>query len=269
MSNWTLEREERVSHADVRLGPSYIPNRTSTAVAPPSRSEVGPLLLSGRDGRMRTELLQTARRAKEVLCISSFLINDEELLAVILERGRAGARCYLLTMTEQHLSKSEEDEDAFSQDRIREHKRMLDALAGRVLVRSGGHLHAKFLLADPLGKDPTGFFSTANFGSHAMQNNVELGSTLAPAEVAPLFRLFLTGFWHEAEHELFGKGLLRSIGAQTESSDLSMVEQEDLVTSKDHTGLLDGALRLVEEATHQVRQVYRRTTLAKLAGKRA
>lgn len=154
-----------------------------------------------------------ANKAKELICVSSYLIQGSAFTDALLAASKRGVRCYILTSREDELKTDPEEMDGRGKEIISEHKRLLDSLAGTVLVRTAPHFHAKFALFDPTREDPQGILSTCNLTVDAMKGkNVELALTMKPDEVRSVFNQFVHGFWAESGHELMTKGTLRAIG---------------------------------------------------------
>ncbi|MDC0715227.1 phospholipase D-like domain-containing protein [Stigmatella sp. ncwal1] len=205
----------------------------------------------GPSGVFRQTLVSAIDGAKEVILLSSFLLSDEKL-AEAMERAatRRGVRVYVLTASEQRLATLPKEDDTFQENMIEDHKRLLDRLAGKVLLRSAEHFHAKFLVIDPQSA-PQGWISTANFNL-ALQRSIELGVALPPDAARALAGWFSWAFWQEAQRELAtGGGRLAEVAAPP------VVPQPPahahmLVTTGSHRALGQEALRLVQAARQEI-----------------
>ena len=174
------------------------------------RSPASGLLCAGPSRALHKSLLDTVNQAKEVVLLASFLLADKQLMDALLRAVGRGVRVYALNSSEQRLSRATEADGDFDQRMIAEHKAMLDELAGKVLLRSAEHFHAKFLVTDPRG-ETQGWISTANF-NRALVEGVELGVALTRDEARALATRFNHAFWCEAERELAEKGRLAAVG---------------------------------------------------------
>lgn len=203
----------------------------------------------GPGGKLRQALVDTVDRAAEVVLVASFLLSDEVLADALLRASEGGKRVYVLTASDEKLSKLVPDEDVFEARMVEEHKRLLDRLAGRVLLRSADHFHAKLLVADPQ-TDPRGWISTANFNK-ALRESVELGVRLRPNAASAAAGWFSYVFWSEAERELAGKGRLARV---REPPGVPQPPEADdvVVTTRQHATLRAEALRLVEGARREL-----------------
>ena len=182
-----------------------------------AREEIGiwPIFDSTNAYRRILEAIDSSR---QTLLLSSFLISDEKLEASLLRAADRGVRVYLLTASDTILRKTERDEiREHDQEMIKSHIKMLNNFVGRILCRTAEHLHAKFLLIDPVvnnsfNKYCTLFVSTANFTTKALKVNpeiiVEISEQLGyPVQILKdAYAFFLYGFWNEATHELLEKG---------------------------------------------------------------
>lgn len=198
----------------------------------------------------RRALLAAIDAAQQVVLIASFLFSDEEIAKALRRGAERGVRIYVITASETRLNSLPKEDDGFEQRMIQEHKRLLDSLADSVLLRSAEHFHAKFLIVDPRGPQPRGFLSTANFNP-ALREGVELGIALGGDMVEALSQWFGWVFWHEAEHELSGKGRL----ARVEPSPGRVSEPKHKgiwVTTRSHTSLGTAVLRIIEESRREL-----------------
>ena len=116
---------------------------------PDTGARAGALLRVGPGNELHRTLVDAVGRAQEVVLAASFLLADEALANAFLEASRRGVRVYVLTASENRIATIGRDDDAFEARMIKEHKQLLDTLAGNVLLRSAGHFHAKFLIIDP------------------------------------------------------------------------------------------------------------------------
>lgn len=207
------------------------------------------IVCSGPGGQLRSGLLQTIEAAKEAVLVAAFLLADEALKDALLSAVARGVRVYALNSSEQRLSRAIEADGEFDQRMIDAHKALLDQLAGKVLVRSADHLHAKFLVTDPR-TNPRGWISTANF-NRALLDGVELGVRLSPEEAQELAAWFNHAFWCEAERELVVKGRLSAVGKPPSQP---VTPKGDLVpaTAKDHRTLREAAMAIICSAQERL-----------------
>jgi len=159
-----------------------------------------------KNNRFRTLLLNSIKNAKQTIMMCSFILSDPDIIDSLLKASERGVRCYLLFSTEAQLSKEyKKEQSEFDEKTLKEHKQMLDRLAGKILARTCDHLHAKFLLVDYGNPEQKGFISTANFTKEALTRNQELGVILSDSEINFLFNFFVLGFWVESKNELVRK----------------------------------------------------------------
>lgn len=202
------------------------------------------LLRVGADELLHRSLVNLIDEADEVVLVASFLLADEQLAEAMLRAVARKVRVYALTASENRVSAAVREDDLFAVNMAKEHKQLLDRLAGRVLVRTAEHLHAKFLIADPNGRMPRGYLSTANFNL-ALRKSVELCVRLQPLEAQALADWFSWTFWANTDRELTDKkGRLSKV---SEPPAVPTVPDHDsiAVTSKDHFALRRSVLRLI------------------------
>jgi cardiolipin synthase len=194
-----------------------------------------------RTGKKRTlqhELIALVEGAREMCVISSFLLSSRKLEKAMLAAAARGVRIYVMTASEQRLLSDPTNE--FDQQRLDEHKDMLFALAGHVLVRSFAGFHAKCLLVDP-GTEPRGVLLTGNVIEEALQRSQDLGIVLGADEVQGAFAALRHGFWEMARFELRAGGQVAGVspqGAVLSADPAPMVSNSPLSVSLDQA-LLD------------------------------
>jgi len=203
----------------------------------------------GPQGAFHRTLIEAINQAREVVLAASFLFADEGLAEAFLKASARGVRVYMLTASEESLKKLGAEDDEFETRMADEHAQLLDRLAGKVLVRSAPHFHAKFLVIDPNGSI-RGWLSTANFNK-ALRESVELGFQLTQEQARALAGWFSWAFWNEAEHELLEKGRLARVSPPPQEPGEPTGGQIE-VTTKKHHSLLDGILSLIENAKEEI-----------------
>ena len=102
---------------------------------------------SGPDKELLGNLIKLIEKAKKVVCISSFVIQPGELTDAMLAAARRGVRVYLNTASENKFEKDVADMEGFDERMYKQHISLLDEFAGRIMVRTAGHFHSKFILA--------------------------------------------------------------------------------------------------------------------------
>ena len=213
---------------------------------PDATEQVGPALFRvGPNHSFRQALVSAIANANEVVLLASFLLSDDLIADAMLAAAKRGVRVYVLTASEARLEKVVREDDGFEARMIKEHKQLLDRLAGHVLLRSAEHFHAKLLVTDP-ATNPDGWISTANFNK-ALQESVELGVRLAPDDASDLASWFAWAFWKEAERELAGKGRLARV-TEPPAEPARPASSGLVVTASEETGVRDAVLELVASA---------------------
>ena len=229
------------------LPPGWLRFRTTTALD--DQQVASGLLCAGPRKELQKQLIAMVDQAREVLLLASFLLADKELADALLRAVDRGIRVYVLNSSEQRLSRATEADGDFDQRMIAEHKELLNRLAGKVLLRSAEHFHAKFLVIDPRG-ETRGWVSTANF-NRALVEGVELSVELTAEQARALAARFNRAFWCEAERELVEKGGLAAVGkppAEPPTPPAGII----LATAKECTTLQDAVRALISGAKHQL-----------------
>jgi cardiolipin synthase A/B len=201
-----LERNHVDLRTSQKMPPLWVTPADSVAHGIPTPSGKEGVWETDPTGALRSRAIHLMERAKEIVCVSSFILADPELHTTLLSASGRGVRVYLLTACEQKLLKDPRADDEFSERVQAQHVKMLDELALRTLLRSGEDLHAKFLVVDPHGPSPEGILFTCNLATEGLTRNPELGIELSPDEAKDLFRMFLWGFWKQSKRELLEMG---------------------------------------------------------------
>lgn len=159
------------------------------------------------------EFLSSAvNQSKEMICLSSYMIQQSPLTDALLAAASRGIRVYILTSGEEELERVDTEMDDVEKAKIEEYKHLLNRMAGQVLIRTAPHFHAKFLLVDPKAENGRGVMMTCNATVDAMTGrNLEVAVSLTKTENASFFSQFIRAFWIEAKHELLRAGELNDV----------------------------------------------------------
>ncbi len=245
-----LSREETLDLTTEPLGAGWL-RRSPTW--PDTQEIAGPgVWRTGRQLRFRDELVRALDGAVELALLSSFLLADDRLAEAMLRAGQRGVRVYVLTASEQRIGKVVREDEVFEQRMADQHKKLLDSLAGKVLLRSAEHIHAKFLVVDPAA--PTrarAWLSTANFNK-ALEDSAELGVMLDAAGARAMAACFQWAFWCEAERELRGPGRLVEIRARHPAAPPRPEGDAVHATLRDGTALRDRVVALIRGARSEI-----------------
>lgn len=170
------------------------------------------IIVTSKEKELLNHLIEMVDEAKDVVCISTFLIQKSGLTDALLRAAERNVRVYLLTAQKEDLIKASDELSEWETKLIEEHKDILDSFVGNVLVRTAPHFHAKFILVDPKSQSPQGLVMTCNATVDAMcGKNMEIAAMLTPSEITSYFSQFIKGFWEEAKHELLKKGELAAV----------------------------------------------------------
>jgi cardiolipin synthase len=207
---------------------------------------------TGPEGLFRNALVQSLNDASEVALVCSFLLADKSLAAAILDAAQRGVRVYVLTASEHRVTKAPADDDQFEQRMVEEHKQLLAQLAGKVVLRSAEHLHAKFLVVDPGNPHKAhAWLSTANFNK-ALVDSIELGVKLLGNDARALAEHFQWAFWCETQHELQGKNRLSSVNPMQPAAPPKPASDTVIATLKDSWHLRQCVVGMIQAARQEI-----------------
>lgn len=139
---------------------------------------------------------------QEAIFLASYLLSDDEIISALKEISERNIRVYILTSNDALLDRERKKEpDENDQKIVNHHKSVLKTLSRTCLVRGSSHLHAKFIISDPLSQ-PQGILLTANITKEALTRNPELAVVLSGSEILELFEAFRHVFWNGSDQEL-------------------------------------------------------------------
>lgn len=231
---------------------SIVDAHRSRPAFPRAASPVGQ---SSPDGVLAREVVAMIDTAKETVILCSFLFSDPSICDALLRAARRGVRGYVMLAAETRLKSEppEDDRSDWSEEqrrRLEEFKRLLNALAGWVVVRAADSFHAKFVLVDPRSS-PAGMMLTCNLTKEALTRNEEIAVRLEEDEVRDLFRIARWGFWEQSGHEALEPGRLESCSPLGEV-DHPGLDSGLLCTTRDAQLIRRQMLELIELEPHRI-----------------
>ena len=229
------------------LGPGWLQVQPLTKRIDDASLSEGGVLAAGYSGTLQNKLVELVNEAEEVVCISTFLIEDTEFLQAVNAASARGVRIYLATSVESQLGK-EEDELHDMNERRRIYFEMLKRLEEFALIRTGEHLHAKFIVTDPK-TNPKGYVLTCNLTKKGMGEDLDVAVELTPNQARAVFAQFKAGFLGLAKREDVGGTLI-----EIEKVNVDYQESgEILATIGNITGILEKAKELISGAKKTIR----------------
>lgn len=237
---------------DERPGDEMLPPLFEAASHPLTRcGDIGAGLWQSDDGgALEDRLVELVDGAEQLVCLCTFLFALPCLDEALRRAAQRGVRVYVLTASGNRLDAELRVDDEFGAKTRREHAALLDRLAGRVLVRSADHFHAKFVLVDP-HTAPRGLLFTCNLTREAIRRNTELAVELVPRAARALFGHFCHAFWEQAEHTLLEPGRLVPV-EPARRFDPPVPDKQVHVTAPGRTHLRDVVLRIIQRARSQL-----------------
>lgn len=211
----------------------------------------GDVMISHSDGRLSQYIINLLNHAQNDIVICSFLLAHKDIEDAIFQAALRGVRVYLMMACEQRLEKTSDDE--FGQKCEEQHRQMLKRLAGKVLIRSAPHYHAKAVLIDALGANhhnAKGVLLTANITHEALERNEELAVMLPRQAIDELAGFFRFGFFSEAEHQMLEQQKFESINKK----DVEYPKNNQIMcfTSSQENSILNNALQMIESAKKEI-----------------
>jgi len=238
---------------DAAIGPCWVELPDAKPIPEIEREGDSRLFyVPGRNGALIDALCRTVRDAKQMVCVSSFLIQETEFTNTLIETANRGVPVFILTAREEDLKKPADEMLEDERSKIDDHIKLLKKFAGVVLVRTCDNFHAKYCVVDPLSQTPRGILMTCNANLDPMTGtNIEIAVSLKEQEIKGLFSHFLHGFWDMANHELLGPNNFR--GVRTEGfEEINRGSITIPATWKDGNTLQDAILGLIEKAKKSI-----------------
>lgn len=195
------------------------------------------------EGTLRNAIV----RAEDMVVVATFILASDLIEQAILEACARGVRVYLLLPTRERLERERGDASEFEREVLERHERLLDTLAGRVLIRSSASFHAKAVLIDPR-RGGRGYLLTANLTTEALsRGHEELAVLLDEPQVRAAYAALRWAAWEAADQEVLSAGRVspvRPLGRVT----LPEAAAGILGTLGPSRRLADEAMRLVDGA---------------------
>ena len=242
---------EVVDQRDISISAAWVPSERSAGNADSAASMAmqSKHVLTSVSDQLTKEVVDLIDSAKKTAVIGSFLLADKKVEDAIFNAAEVGIRIYLLLACETRLDNDVPDDD-FGKDCLEQHLSMLKRLAGRVMIRSASHYHAKVILIDAIGADEEvarGMMLTANLTHEALERNEELAVPLSGDEIKEMASILKWAFFEDAEHQMVDN---RDFATAEKTKNVPFPDKltNVLCTSKHNYSIKEKALRLISKA---------------------
>lgn len=217
-------------------------------------SNNGNYFVPGNDHVLLKKIISLIESANDIICISSFIIDDKEIETAIIKAIEDGIEVYILTSHFKFLElarakKTHVDEDV-DEESLKQHEKLMNNFAGKAFLRSADHIHSKFIIIDPNSKNgPYGLLLTPNLRTKEVCMNTDIAIYINGQYARDIFYQFCVGFWNESQQELLEPGRLPH---KTENPNivippLTQVRQT-FFTSKTQSNLKKNILNLINKS---------------------
>lgn len=153
---------------------------------------------SGEQKILFSKIINEINKAKEFICLQSFLIQDSALIDSLLKAVERNVKVFILSSAEARLKAKIEEETDFIKDN---YIKLLDTkFKNHFVHRTAENFHAKYILIDP-NTNPKGFICTNNFTENGFTKNPELAVELKKEQSEELFKIFVYHFWEYSTDE--------------------------------------------------------------------
>ncbi len=195
-------------------------------------------------------LVEMIDSSREVVCVSSFLLQGSNFTDSLLRASSRGVRVYILTAGEEDLKVTDEDGSP-SVQRVKEFRQLLSNFSDKVFLRTAD-FHAKFVIVDPDSNHSKGIMTTCNLTKDAMSGfNKELFVILSADEVYSFYCQFSIGVWEMSRHEL-RNGKLQELEENKFSPDVPIPHPTHPVTLPAQKVLYESIRKLLASAVKSV-----------------
>lgn len=154
---------------------------------------------SGTGHVLFEKIIKAIDRAKEMICLQSFLIQDSDLIdALVRAVKERDVKVYVLGSAEARLKETiAEDKDHIRPKYI---ALLENKFKNNFIHRVAENFHAKYILIDPT-TSPKGFICTGNFTDNGFFHSPELSVELSEKQIDEFFKTFVYHFWEFATDE--------------------------------------------------------------------
>lgn len=183
-----------ISESNVSINLTFYPSGKQWA---PNKNPADNLMESGQ--MMINFLVERIETANKMICFSSFIFQDGEIINAISRAIERGVKVFFLCST-THLRQQQiyDIGEEFVADKFKE--LLSKKIRNKALLRCANNIHGKFILIDPKS-NPKGYLATCNFTEKACKENPELIVALNSEECKELFKIFVWHFWEGTSHE--------------------------------------------------------------------
>ena len=129
-----------IDNGDILMGPILV--LVEPSLTKPVITDDSGIFQSGTEQAINT-VLNIIQGAKEVLCISSFMIQESDVITEIEKAIERGVRVYMLTAPEQQVNSRYEDDNSDLSERNVALISLLKKLGHKMLIKTAEHLHSK------------------------------------------------------------------------------------------------------------------------------
>lgn len=157
------------------------------------------IIETGKDGFLFKSIIKAIKKANQMICLQSFLIQDTKIIDALVEsKIKRNVRVFIMDSAEARLDNQHFEEESYS---TKDYKRMLnEKFKNNFVHRQAHNLHAKFILIDPK-TNPIGYLFTGNFNKKPFFENPELAVTLTKTQIKELYKVFVYHFWEHTTDE--------------------------------------------------------------------
>lgn len=201
---------------------------------------------------LTTKLVDLINCAQSTIIICSFLLASKSVEDAIDNAANRGVRVYLMLACESRLESTSDDD--FGKMCEAQHISMLKRLAGKVMIRSASHYHAKIILIDALGESSSnayGMLFTANFTEEALERNEELAVILNYDEIYEAMNFLKWAFWENAQHEMTNNEQFKQISPLNHVN-YDVHRSHIVCTSTQERSIEDKLLKLIGKAKNTI-----------------
>ena len=166
----------------------------------PKNNDGDSVLQSASDRQVFNKIIALIQSAKEMICLQSFLIQDNQIIDKLLSASERGVKVYITSSANVRLEPkmyADIEPDFIKENYI---KMLNEKFKSNFIFRSADNFHAKFIIID--GKsEAKGMIFTNNFTDKGFFENPELAIILSENKAKELFKVFVYHFWEQATDE--------------------------------------------------------------------
>ncbi len=207
------------------------------------------VLQATKDKEVFNKIIDLIKSAKEIICLQSFLLQDNQIIDELLLAAKNGIKVYVMSAANVRLEPkmyADIEPDFIKENYV---KMLNEKFKNNFIFRSCDDFHAKFIVID--GKNEAkGMILTNNFTDKGFFENPEIAVILSENQAKELFKVFVYHFWEKTTDEQNNTNEFEKV-KPLGKFELPVLE-EILITSKEKQSIKEQILYAINDAKEEI-----------------